>query len=87
MKNLLYTILASGTLTPAAVAFIDNKIRLSGRLMNSLSWLLIVLAICIIGLIIWMIHYRNDSKRRIFGICCIVLAVISMLASSPSVIK
>jgi ABC-type nickel/cobalt efflux system permease component RcnA len=91
MKNAIHTLLVAGILTPWALSFIVMMFGLSGGSAISLQWLfqwLIVMAhLCVLGLIIWMIRYRTDEGRRAFGIVIIILFVISMFASSPTVIK
>jgi len=87
VKNTIFALLTAGTLTPAAVVFLDKLFGLSGRLMNSLDWLIVVLPFCVLGLVIWMIRYRGDDARRSFGIASIIVAVISIFASAPTVIK
>ncbi len=87
VKDTIFAFLAAGTLTPAAVVFLDNMLSLSGRLMNSLGWLIIVFPFCVLGLIIWMIRYRSDEGRRMFGIMSIIVGVISIFASAPTVIR
>ena len=94
IRNIIYTFLFAGIIGPALYLRVDFGLTggcmregLNGFMGINSKGIGYIFVASLIGMIIWLIAYREDSRRRTTALIVIGFVAVMIFSSAPTVMK